>query len=506
MVYAVELLNISKYFPGVRANDDITISIKKGEIHGLLGENGSGKTTLMNVLFGLYQPDSGKIKINGKEEKVEGSRTAINLGIEMIHQHFMLIKPFTVAENIILGEEPTFMSILNRAEISRRVAELIRQIGFELDIHTLVEDLPVGLQQRVEILKALYRKAEILILDEPTAVLTPQEADELFETLLKLKESGVTIIFITHKLREIMAVCDRVTILRQGKVVKTVNITETTVSELANMMVGREVLFRVEKKEAKLGKKILTIEDLYATDDRGVSVLEDISFTVREGEVVGIAGVQGNGQTELVEVLTGLKRATAGKVEIDESPAMNLTPEEIFNMGVAHIPEDRQGRGLILPFSIRENMILGIHRDPDFTTLTVINDEKIGQFTNKCVKSFEIKLVDLEAPTFTLSGGNQQKIILARELLGRKPKLIIAAQPTRGLDVGAIEYVRKSLLEKRDEGKAILLVSTELDEIRALADRAYVMFKGKIISEVDPQAISDGDISLLMAGIKPETN
>ena len=506
MVYAVELLNISKYFPGVRANDNISISIKKGEIHGLLGENGSGKTTLMNVLFGLYQPDSGKIKINDKEEKMQGSRTAIDLGIEMIHQHFMLIKPFTVAENIILGEEPTFMSILNRAEISRRVAELIKQIGFELDIHALVEDLPVGLQQRVEILKALYRKAEILILDEPTAVLTPQEADELFETLLKLKESGVTIIFITHKLREIMAVCDRVTILRQGKVVKTVNIAETTVSELANMMVGREVLFRVEKKEAKLGKNILTIEDLYATDDRGVSVLEDISFTVREGEVVGIAGVQGNGQTELVEVLTGLKRATAGKVEIDGSPAMNLTPDGIFNMGVAHIPEDRQGRGLILPFSIRENMILGIHRDPDFTTLAVINDEKIGQFTNKCVKSFEIKLVDLEAPTFTLSGGNQQKIILARELLGRKPKLIIAAQPTRGLDVGAIEYVRKSLLEKREEGKAILLVSTELDEIRALADRAYVMFKGKIISEVDPQGISDGDISLLMAGIKPETN
>ncbi|MFW9904945.1 MAG: ABC transporter ATP-binding protein [Candidatus Thorarchaeota archaeon] len=505
MAYAVEMNDICKNFPGVRANDHITITIEKGEIHGLLGENGSGKTTLMNVLFGLYQPDSGKIMINGQEVIMDGPRKAINLGIEMIHQHFMLIKNFTVAENIILGDEPsTRFKILNRQEISKNVSELLKQVGFQLDLNALIEDLSVGLQQRVEILKALYRKTQILILDEPTSVLTPQEADELFVTMKKLKEQGVTIIFISHKLREIMAICDKVTVLRRGKVIGTVRTTDTKPSELANMMVGREVLFRLDKKEATIGRIILKIQNLSAINERGIMAVDDVSFTVHAGEIVGIAGVQGNGQSELIEVLTGLRRSDKGKVEIDGISAVNLTPNEVLNRGVAHIPEDRQGRGLILTFSIMENMILGIHHNPNFTKLSIFNIDKIRTFAEDCVKNFEIKLVDLDSSINTLSGGNQQKVILARELLGRKPKLIIAAQPTHGLDVGVIEYVHKTLTQMRDQGLAILLVSTELDEIRDITDRAFVMFEGRIMAEINPQTISDKDVSLLMAGIKPE--
>jgi len=505
MATIVEMIGINKYFPGVKANDNINIKIEEGEIHGLLGENGSGKTTLMNILFGLYQPDSGKIIVNELETMMEGPKTAINLGIEMIHQHFMLIKPFTVAENIILGEEPTKnLKVLDRELISNRVSELIEKIGFNIDPNAIIEDISVGLQQRVEILKALYRKASILILDEPTAVLTPQEADELFVTLKNLKTQGVTIIFITHKLREIMAVCDRVTVLRRGKIVGTVDISSTTVKDLANMMVGREVLFRLEKEKISSGKVILDVKNLSAFDDRGLLAVNNISFTVRMGEIVGIAGVQGNGQTELVEALTGLRKISGGKVEIDGLQTTNYGPKKILDSGVAHIPEDRQGRGLILSFSIKENMVLGIHQDISFSSLTVFNDRKLYSFANDCISNFDIKLVDIESPIRTLSGGNQQKVILARELLGREPKLIIAAQPTRGLDIGVIEYVHKTLLQMKAQEQAILLVSTELDEIRALADRAYVMFQGEIMAEVDPNEISDENISLLMAGVRPE--
>lgn len=505
MATVIEMLDISKYFPGVKANDHINIKIEEGEIHGLLGENGSGKTTLMNILFGLSQPDSGKILVDAQEKKIEGPKTAINLGIEMIHQHFMLIKPFTVAENIILGEEPTkYLRVLDREVISHRVSELIETIGFKIDTNAIIEDISVGLQQRVEILKALYRKARILILDEPTAVLTPQEADELFITLRNLKKQGVTIIFITHKLREIMAVCDRVTVLRRGKVVGTVDISSTTVKDLANMMVGREVLFRLEKEKISSGKVILNVKNLSAIDDRGLMAVNNISFSVRKSEIVGIAGVQGNGQTELVEALTGLRRVSGGNIEIDGLPTTNYSSKKVLDSGVAHIPEDRQGRGLILSFSIKENMVLGIHQDKSFSSLTVFNDKKLYSFANDCKSNFDIKLVDIESPVRTLSGGNQQKVILARELLGRKPKLIIAAQPTRGLDVGVIEYVHRTLLQMKAQEQAILLVSTELDEIRALADRTYVMFQGEIMAEVDPNKISDENISLLMAGVELE--
>lgn len=505
MAYTIEMLDISKDFPGVRANEYITLQVKRGEIHGLLGENGAGKSTLMNILFGLYQPDSGTIKINGEEAVMSSPRKAIDLGIAMIHQHFMLIKPLTVAENIILGEEPSSrLGILNRAEISTKVSELLEQVGFHLDPNALIEDISVGLQQRVEILKALYRHAKILILDEPTAVLTPQEAEELFHTIKKLKDQGVTIIFITHKLREIMAICDRVTVLRHGKVAGMVNTTETSTSALASMMVGREVLFSLEKKEHACEDVVLDIKNLSAVDDRGLPALSGASFCVNAGEIVGVAGVQGNGQSELVEALTGLRAIQDGEITIDGISTVGFSPRAILETGVAHIPEDRLKRGLILSFSIRENMILGLHYTPGFAKFTVLDNKKIDEFSNECITAFEIKLADINSPVSTMSGGNQQKVILARELLGRKPKLIVASQPTRGLDVGVIEYVHQTLLEMREQGEAILLVSTELDEIRALADRAYVLFQGKIMAEVDPKTISDQDISLLMAGLPLE--
>ena len=370
-----------------------------------------------------------------------------------------------------------------------------------LDPNALIEDLPVGLQQRVEILKALYRRAKILILDEPTAVLTPQEADELFETIDRLRKQGVTIIFITHKLREIFAICDKVTILRNGKVVGVVDAAEANTSELASMMVGREVLFRLDKKKLPPGDVMLHVEDLSTVDDRGLPALKGVSFSVRAGEIVGIAGVQGNGQSELVEVLTGLRHSQNGKITIDGISTANLSPRAVLETGVAHIPEDRQGRGLILSFSIKENMILGLHHNPIFAKLTVLDNKKVVEFANDCIKAFEIKLTDINSSLSTMSGGNQQKVILARELLGRKPRLIIASQPTRGLDVGVIEYVHQTLLRAKDQGQAILLVSSELEEIRSLADRALVMFRGEIMAEVDPNTISDREISLLMAGI-----
>ncbi|MFX0115789.1 MAG: ABC transporter ATP-binding protein [Candidatus Hodarchaeota archaeon] len=502
MAHAIEMIDICKYFPGVQANDHITLQVQDGEIHGLLGENGAGKSTLMNILFGLYQPNSGAIRVKGTEVVMDTPRKAIDLGIAMIHQHFMLIKTLTVAENIILGEEPSnSLKILNNAAIHAEVADLLEQIGFHLDPNALIEDISVGLQQRVEILKALYRKAKILILDEPTAVLTPQEADELFGTIRKLKKQGTTIIFITHKLREIMAICDRVTILRHGKVAGVVNIAETTTPELASLMVGREVLFRLEKVKQECGDVVLEANNLSAVDDRNIQALDGISFCANAGEIVGIAGVQGNGQTELVEVLTGLRDIQDGMVTINGVSTVGFSPREILKTGVAHIPEDRQKRGLITSFSIRENMILGLHYTPGFSKFAILDNERIEEFSNECIKAFEIKLADIGSPISTMSGGNQQKVILARELLGRNPKVIIASQPTRGLDVGVIEYVHQTLLRMREQKKAILLVSTELDEIRALADRAYVMFKGKIMAEVDPKTISDQDISLLMAGI-----
>ncbi|MFW9917215.1 MAG: ABC transporter ATP-binding protein, partial [Candidatus Thorarchaeota archaeon] len=447
----------------------------------------------------------GTIRINGEEITMNSPRTAIDLGIAMIHQHFMLIKPLTVAENIILGEEPSsHLGVLNRAEISTRVSKLLEQVGFRLDPNTVIEDISVGLQQRVEILKALYRRAKILILDEPTAVLTPQEAEELFQTITNLKDQGVTVIFITHKLREIMAICDRVTVLRHGAVVGVVNKAETSTSALASMMVGREVLFRLKKREQECGDVVLAVENLSAEDDRGLMALDDVSFCVNAGEIVGIAGVQGNGQTELVEALTGLRDVRNGEITIDDVSTAGYSPRAVFEIGVAHIPEDRQKRGLISSFSIRENMILGLHFTPGFAKFTVLDNTKIKKFANECIRTFEIKLADINSPVSTMSGGNQQKVILARELLGREPKLIIAAQPTRGLDVGVIEYVRRTLLSMREQGTAILLVSTELDEIRALADRAYVLFQGKMMAEVDPKTISDQDISLLMAGVSLE--
>ncbi|MFX0092669.1 MAG: ABC transporter ATP-binding protein [Candidatus Hodarchaeota archaeon] len=502
----LEMIGICKYFPGVKANDHISIEIQPGEVYGLLGENGAGKSTLMNVLFGLYKPDAGEIRINGQTVQDMSPRKAIDhYGIQMVHQHFMLVETLTVAENIVLGSEPSKMGYLDRQEIHRKVQDLIDRIGFDVDLNAYIEDLSVGQQQRVEILKTLYRDAKILILDEPTAVLTPSEVEEFFDSIRRLnKEYGLTVIFITHKLREIMAITDRVSVLRQGTLVGTEETAKTTPPDLARMMVGREVLFELEREPVEVCDVVLQCENLSVIDDRGLVALDDVSLQVCKGEIVGIAGVQGNGQGALVEAITGLSPVNSGKVFIGGEETTNFTPKEVADRSVAHIPDDRQRRGLIMTFSVNENLILGLQDYPQFQNYFFLQRDAIEDFAEKARKRFEIKLTSLDAPVSTMSGGNQQKVILGRELLGKKPKLVVASQPTRGLDVGVIQYVHQTLLEMREEA-GIMLVSTELDEIRALADRAYVLFRGKIMAEVNPRTISDQDISLLMAGIDPNT-
>lgn len=500
MTTVIEMKRITKTFPGVVANEAVDLEIRQGEIHALLGENGAGKTTLMNILYGLYEPDEGEIWLKGKKVHIPNPNVAISLGIGMVHQHFMLVPPFTVAENIILGSETRRMGVfLDQKKAIEEVAKLSERYGLKVDPTAKVESISVGQQQRVEILKALYRGAEVLILDEPTAVLTPQEVLELAAIMRRLVEQGRTIIFITHKLKEVMRVSDRVTVIRRGKVVSTLNTKDTNEEQLATMMVGREVMLRVEKGASRPGLPVLQVTELKALNNRRLPALKGVSFDVRAGEIVGIAGVDGNGQTELVESLTGLRRATGGKVAISGKDMTNRPPGEMIQNGIGHIPEDRQKRGLILPFSVAENMILGNHSASPYARRWAMNYASVTDLARKLIDQFDIRTPDEQTLAAKLSGGNQQKVIVAREI-DREPKVLIAAQPTRGLDVGAIEFIHRRIIQERDRGKAVLLVSLELDEILALSDRILVIFEGQIVAEMQVGEATEERLGLLMAG------
>lgn len=501
MSYILEMRGITKKFPGVLANDNVNLAIKKGEIHALVGENGAGKSTLMSILYGLYQPDSGAILLNGQEVKIDSPTTAIGLGIGMVHQHFMLVPPLTVAENIILGAEPTRGLKLDMDRAIREVLEISQQYNLLVDPLAKIQDISVGMQQRVEIIKALYRGAEILVLDEPTAVLTPQEVKELFRIMKNLTSQGKTIIFITHKLNEVMEITDNVTVLRSGKTVGTVATAQTNQHELARMMVGREVILKVSKSEAKAGKTILKVENLEALNDRKLPALRGISFELRKGEILGIAGVAGNGQTELIEVITGLRKATGGKVWYKDQEITNQSPRRVKDAGISHIPEDRHKRGLELDYTIADNMILGYQHRPPFSTWYGINEKAVLEHAENLIPAFDVRPRIPQAMARSLSGGNQQKVIIAREFY-QDPELLIAAQPTRGVDIGAIEFIHKRIVEARDRGAAVLLVSAELQEILSLSDRIAVMFEGEIMDILDAREASEERLGLLMAGVK----
>lgn len=499
-INAVEMRHITKRFPGVLANHDITFSVLKGEIHALLGENGAGKTTLMNILYGLYQADSGEIYVNGKKVDITEPKDAITLGIGMIHQHFMLIPPFTVAENVVLGIEPEKNFLLDKEAAINDVKGISQKYGLIVDPEAKIQDLSVGIEQRVEILKALYRGAEILILDEPTAVLTPQEVEELFKVMKSLKEEGKTIIFITHKLKEPMATCDRITVLRKGEFVGTVNTEKTDIASLAQMMVGRDVCLEAEKSPHKAGEIVMEVKGLHAYNDRGIKALKGIDLELKKGEILGIAGVEGNGQLELAETLTGLRKAAAGSILIHKKDMTNAPVQKIIKAGVSHIPEDRRKRGLILDFSLAENLILGSHFRSPFSQQFRMDYDAVFVYADNLVNMFDIRGTGIHSQVKYLSGGNMQKVIVAREI-GREPEIIIASQPTRGLDVGAIEYIHQQLLQMREKDKAILLISADLDEVRSLSDRIAVIYEGEIVGERDPTTTEE-ELGLLMAGGK----
>jgi general nucleoside transport system ATP-binding protein len=495
---------ITKHFPGVLANDHVDFDLYKGEIHALLGENGAGKTTLMNILYGLYLPDSGEIMVKGEPTAIHSPKDSISLGIGMVHQHFMLIPVFTVAENIMLGDETVrYGMVLDQKTVAKRVRDLSQQYGLEIDPEALVGQLPVGVQQRVEIVKALYRNAQILILDEPTAVLTPQEADELFVIMRQLTKRGVSIIFITHKLKEVLAVADRITTMRAGQVVGTVKPDETNEAKLAAMMVGREVILTVDKGPAKPSDEILKVEDLKIRDFRGLEIVRGVSFHVRAGEILGIAGVQGNGQTDLVEALTGLRSVYGGRMWVDSQDMTGKSPRSITEAGMAHIPEDRQRHGLVLTDTVADNMVLNTYYQPPFGVRGVLQPEAIDANARKLILDYDVRTPSPYIPVSKLSGGNQQKVIVAREL-SHPVKLVIANQPTRGLDVGSIEYIHKQIVIMRDRGVAVLLVSAELDEIMALSDRIAVMYRGQIVATVEAAKVSREQLGLWMAGAHPE--
>jgi len=494
---------ICKAFPGVQANDHIDFQLEKGEIHALLGENGAGKTTLVNILYGLYRPDEGRILLNGQEIKINEPRDAITHGIGMVHQHFMLIPVFTVAENIILGTEITRNGLLDRTNAARRIRDFSHEFGLDVDPDAYISDLSVGIQQRVEIVKALYREADILILDEPTAVLTPQEANELFSIMRSLSAQGKSIIFITHKLKEVFAVADRITVLRDGHVIGTTTPREATRSKLATMMVGREVLLTVEKGPPKLGDVVLRIKDLKVKDDRLYMAVDGVNLEVRAGEILGVAGVQGNGQTELVEAITGLRRSVDGRIEILDRETTNASPRQVIESGVAHVPENRQKHGLVLSYPLVDNLVLCSYYRPPFAHGMVMDNEAIDDYGRRLIAEFDIRTPSEYALAGTLSGGNRQKLIVAREF-SRASKLVIAAQPTRGLDVGSIEFIHQRLVEQRDAGCGILLVSVELDEILSLSDRIAVLYKGKNIETLPAAEATPEHLGLLMAGIREE--
>jgi ABC-type uncharacterized transport system ATPase subunit len=502
---AIELKKINKSFGPVRANKDIDLKVTKGTIHGIIGENGAGKSTLMSILYGFYHAGSGDILINGNELTIKDSNAAIAAGIGMVHQHFMLVENFSILENIILGVEGGQLLNSGIANARGELKILADEYGLDVDPDAIIEDVPIGVQQRVEILKTLYRGAEILILDEPTGVLTPAEANQLFEILQQLKNQGKTILLITHKLREIMAITDDVSVMRRGEIVATRSTAKTSVEELAELMVGRSVLLKVDKGPADPKDILLGVENLTIRDERGVDMVKNVSFNVRAGEIVGIAGVAGNGQSELIECITGIEKALSGKVILNGTPigvTGDATPSELRARGMAHVPEDRHHMGLVLPFEENENSILGIHEDPLFVKNGFLNIENIRNDAKEKIEQYDIRPPNCRLKTSNFSGGNQQKIVLAREM-ETDPDVLIIGQPTRGVDVGAIEFIHKRIIEMRDAGKAILLISVELDEIRSLSDRVLVMFDGQIVGERSPET-EEGEFGLLMAGVSDE--
>ncbi len=502
-IETVEMRGIVKRFPGVVANDHVDFDVRAGEIHALLGENGAGKSTLMKILYGMYQPDSGEILVDGEEVRFRSPLDAIRVGIGMVHQHFMLVEPFTVAENVALGLPSSRRFVNDLDRVSARIQELAGLYGFKVDPRAYVWQLSVGEQQRVEILKVLYRGASVLILDEPTAVLTPQEVEGLFRTLRCMKEDGHAIVFISHKLNEVLSISDRITVLRGGRVVGTVPSGEATVEGLARMMVGREVVLRLERPEVEAGEVVLEIEDLWAMGDRAVPALRGVNLGVRAGEIVGLAGVSGNGQRELAEVIVGLRKPLRGRVRISGQDVTGCSPEELIRIGLSHIPEERMHEGGIPEFSVEDNLVLKDHRFPPFSRGIFLNFPEIARYAERLIRDFDIRTPSRRTPLKSLSGGNIQKLILAREL-SRSPKVLIAAQPTRGLDISATEYVRRRILEQRARDTAVLLISDDLDEILSLSDRIAVIYEGRIMGVMEAGEADIQEIGLMMAGVQGE--
>ena len=501
MSAAIKMVGITKSFPGTLANDKIDFDVKEGEVHSLLGENGAGKTVLMSILYGLYKPDEGQIFVKGKEVKIDNPAKAISLGIGMVHQHFMLVPSLTVAENIVLGSEPReYRFLLDSARANEEVTNLSKKYGLEVDPEALVNTLPVGVQQRVEILKALLRGAEILILDEPTSVLTPQEVEGLFKAVTALRLQGKSVVFISHKLKEVCAISDRITVLRKGKVVGTVDKTNTNMEELARMMVGREISTTISENPFRREKVVLQVEGLKAFDKRKMLGLKSVTFEVHESEILGIAGVEGNGQSELIEVLMGLRKLDEGRILLNGLPISKASVHERIEKGFSIIPEDRQKTGLVLDFSVQENLILGRQDKPPFAGKWYsLNLEKESELADELINEYSIQTPTKETPARFLSGGTQQKVVVAREF-SRRPKFIIASQPTRGLDIGATEYVRRKLIEMRDKGCAVLLISADLDEVLALSDRIAIIYEGRIVAVRERGKTNELEIGLLMTG------
>lgn len=501
--YIIEMLNITKEFPGIKANDNITLQLKKGEIHALLGENGAGKSTLMSILFGLYQPTSGVIKKNGKEVQINTPNDANDLNIGMVHQHFKLVECFSVLDNIILGVEPTKGLFLEKAGARAKVLELSEKYGLKVDPDALVSDITVGMQQRTEILKMLYRDNEVLIFDEPTAVLTPQEIEELMKIMKNLAKEGKSILFITHKLNEIMEVADRCTILRKGKYIGTVDIADTTKEELSKMMVGRNVSFSVDKKPAEPGETVLKVSHLTVPSKAHANnAVKDVSFNVRAGEIVCIAGIDGNGQSEFVQGLTGLEKISDGTITFMGKDITKASIREKSRMGMSHIPEDRHKHGLVLDYTLEQNMVLQRYYQPEFQKAGFIRSREVRRYAERLIEQYDVRSGQgANTIVRSMSGGNQQKAIIAREI-DKNPELLVAVQPTRGLDVGAIEYIHSQLVAQRDKGKAVLLVSLELDEVMDVSDRILVMYEGEIVGQLDPKKITVEELGLYMAGAK----
>ena len=501
--FVIEMLHITKEFPGIKANDDVTLQLRRGEVHALLGENGAGKSTLMSVLFGLYQPEHGVIKKNGQEVNIKDPNAANDLGIGMVHQHFKLVECFSVLDNIMLGVEPCKAGFLQKEKARKKVMELSEKYGLRVDPDALVSDISVGMQQRVEILKMLYRDNEILIFDEPTAVLTPQEIDELMEIMRGFKKEGKSILFITHKLNEIMAVADRCTILRKGKGIGTVDIAKTSKEELSRMMVGRDVQFAVEKAPAKPGDVVLSVKDMHVPGRvHKKDAVRGVSFEVRGGEIVCLAGIEGNGQTELVYGLTGLEKVTPGTITLGGQDITQASIRQRSKDGMSHIPEDRHKHGLVLDYSLENNMVLQRYWEPRFQKMGFINKAAVREYSDRLIQQYDVRSGQGSSTIVrSMSGGNQQKAIIAREI-DKDPKLLVAVQPTRGLDVGAIEYIHKQIVDERDRGKAVLLISLELDEVMNLSDRILVMYEGEIVGEFDPKQTTVQELGLYMAGAK----